>query len=158
MGDKSALCASPEPQGRLVLGLFGDVAPQTVANFASLVSQGVYTGTLFHKVLPGRYLLAGRQGSKRYGYVDSRALGSVPDVNSDLVSAKAFTLRHNRGGMLSLCIGANDDDAVLKTEIGFKNVEFLITTGASGGAEGAEGCACSDRPPCALQAPDRRRR
>lgn len=41
-------------------GLYGTVAPQTVANFVRTVAEGAYTGTQFSKVLPGQYVLAGR--------------------------------------------------------------------------------------------------
>lgn len=40
-------------QGDIVLLLFEDQAPETVANFISLVEQGFYNGLTFHRVLPG---------------------------------------------------------------------------------------------------------
>ncbi len=39
-------------KGDIVLELFEDQAPNTVANFISLVEQGFYNGTFFHRVLP----------------------------------------------------------------------------------------------------------
>jgi cyclophilin family peptidyl-prolyl cis-trans isomerase len=40
-------------QGDMVLELFENEAPNTVANFIKLVEQGLYDGTQFHRVLPG---------------------------------------------------------------------------------------------------------
>jgi len=39
-------------KGRIVLELFENEAPNTVANFISLVERGFYNGTVFHRVLP----------------------------------------------------------------------------------------------------------
>lgn len=49
MGDKSAICEDPEPLGRIVLGLYGDAAPATVANFLYLVRSGLLQGTTFQR-------------------------------------------------------------------------------------------------------------
>ena len=40
-------------KGEIVLELFENQAPETVANFLTLVKQGFYTGSPFHRVLPG---------------------------------------------------------------------------------------------------------
>jgi len=40
-------------QGRAVLELADEASPQNVANFLSYVDMGYYTGTVFHRVLPG---------------------------------------------------------------------------------------------------------
>ena len=39
-------------KGKIVLELFENEAPNTVANFISLVERGFYNGTVFHRVLP----------------------------------------------------------------------------------------------------------
>ena len=39
-------------KGKIVLELFENEAPNTVANFISLVEKGFYNGTVFHRVLP----------------------------------------------------------------------------------------------------------
>ncbi len=40
-------------KGNLVLKLFVDDVPKTVANFVALARDGFYDGTIFHRVIPG---------------------------------------------------------------------------------------------------------
>jgi peptidyl-prolyl cis-trans isomerase A (cyclophilin A)/peptidyl-prolyl cis-trans isomerase B (cyclophilin B) len=40
-------------EGRIVLELHPDTAPQTVANFLSYIDEGFYAGTVVHRVIPG---------------------------------------------------------------------------------------------------------
>ena len=46
-------------KGEIVVELFENEAPQTVANFISLVERGFYDGLTFHRVLPGFMAQAG---------------------------------------------------------------------------------------------------
>lgn len=43
------------PVGRIIIGLFGDIAPKTVKNFITFATTGVagkkYAGTKFHRVV-----------------------------------------------------------------------------------------------------------
>lgn len=50
-------------------GLYGRAAPSTVANFLRLVAGGSLVGTTFSRVLPGQYIMAGKQGARRMGQV-----------------------------------------------------------------------------------------
>lgn len=45
--------------GRIVLELFPDKAPQTVANFLQYVKDGFYDGVIFHRVIPGFMIQGG---------------------------------------------------------------------------------------------------
>ena len=40
-------------EGRIVLELHPDTAPQTVANFLAYIDEGFYAGTVVHRVIPG---------------------------------------------------------------------------------------------------------
>ena len=44
---------SGEDKGEVILALFGEAAPQSVANFATLAQSGFYNGLTFHRVIPG---------------------------------------------------------------------------------------------------------
>lgn len=46
-------------QGAIVLELYPDKAPQTVANFLNYVRSGFYNGTVFHRVVPGFVIQGG---------------------------------------------------------------------------------------------------
>ena len=52
------------PRGEILLELFEDQAPNTVANFVSLVESGFYDGTRFHRVIPGFMAQGGDPNSK----------------------------------------------------------------------------------------------
>ena len=39
-------------KGRIVIELYSDKAPKTVANFTKLAKQGFYNGIIFHRVIP----------------------------------------------------------------------------------------------------------
>ncbi|XP_015893613.3 peptidyl-prolyl cis-trans isomerase CYP28, chloroplastic [Ziziphus jujuba] len=127
--DLSTLCTESLLLGRIVLGLYGHVVPLTVSNFKSMciTSNGSssYKGTLVHKVFPGQFLLAGRQGDKPGEVRRPSGLSR----NTETVESKAFSLNHSRPGLLSLCLSENDDDDQIKLDPDYRNVEFLITTG-----------------------------
>lgn len=76
----------------ILAGLYGNLVPQTVSNFCSAVKSGLYTGTLWSKVLPGEYIQAGQQGSKRTGSVDLRSTENVMARNQEVLSSKSFRL------------------------------------------------------------------
>lgn len=57
---------APNPQvlmetskGEIVLELFSDKAPLTVKNFLNYVDAGFYSGTIFHRVIPGFMIQGG---------------------------------------------------------------------------------------------------
>ncbi|GAB2300261.1 cytochrome P450 monooxygenase 28 [Dionaea muscipula] len=126
-------CPDSQPMGRVVLGLYGKLVPITVSNFKSMctgsTSSASYKNTLVHKILPGQYLLAGRQGKRdNNGGAELRAPPGLAR-NLETVDSHAFSLEHNRPGVVSLCLSENDDDEGIQMDPGYRNVEFLITTG-----------------------------
>src|SRR4029453_17090839 len=57
-GEPAKPAANPQvtletSKGTIVLELYPDKAPKTVANFLAYVKSGHYTGTVFHRVIPG---------------------------------------------------------------------------------------------------------
>lgn len=62
--------------GDIVIELFPDKAPQTVANFLKYVKDGFYDGTVFHRVIPG-FLVQG--GLYTRELQPKRTLPPIPD-------------------------------------------------------------------------------
>lgn len=48
-----------ENDSRIKIELYPSIAPETVKNFVSLVSQGFYDGLVFHRVIPGFMIQGG---------------------------------------------------------------------------------------------------
>ncbi len=79
-------------QGTIVLELFTDEAPLTVANFKNLADAGFYNGLTFHRVIPdfmvqGGCPLGNGTGNPGYKWDDE---------------AGALKLKHDRPGILSM--------------------------------------------------------
>uniref|UniRef100_A0A061S1R7 Peptidyl-prolyl cis-trans isomerase B (Cyclophilin B) n=1 Tax=Tetraselmis sp. GSL018 TaxID=582737 RepID=A0A061S1R7_9CHLO len=123
---ESAICRQLEPLGEVVLGLYGTHVPVTVKNFLTAVESGAYEGTLIHKVVPGGYILGGKQGPPRLGGV---AAPKGLEPNPEVTAAASFKLRHFYPGTVSLPLSVNDDDERLRVKRSYRSTEFLITTG-----------------------------
>lgn len=118
-----AVCNDTEPLGKVVLGLYGDVVPETVRIFTDLITgkndTGGYKGTVFNKVIPGQYVTAGRQGPRRLGQLEN----VQAPTNSDVLSSKAFRLTAARPGAVSLFV---QNEGVNRQR---GRTEFAIATG-----------------------------
>ncbi|KAK6942231.1 Cyclophilin-type peptidyl-prolyl cis-trans isomerase domain [Dillenia turbinata] len=123
------VCEPSEPLGRVVIGLYGKLVPLTCANFKSMCtgSSASYRNTFVQRIFPGQFFLAGKQGRRERGEVEKLPLDLVG--NTETVDSRAFLLEHSRAGVVSLCLGENDDDDQIKLDPDYRNVEFLITTG-----------------------------
>ena len=74
-GAQQIVLTNPEPTvtntvtmktnyGNIVIGLYGNDAPKTVANFIGLAEKDEYNGVLFHRVVPGFVIQAGDPKTK----------------------------------------------------------------------------------------------
>lgn len=90
-------------------------------------SSSSYKGSLVHKIYPGQFFLAGRQG-RRGDKGEVRPPLNLAR-NTETVDSKAFVLGHSKAGVLSLCLSENDDEDEVKFDPNYRNVEFLVTTG-----------------------------
>ncbi len=77
---------------RIILELFPEAAPNTVANFISLIKEGYYNGLIFHRVIPDFMIQGGDlsgNGSDGPGY----------SIEGEFRSNgfEANTVKHNRG-------------------------------------------------------------
>ena len=84
--------------------LYPDVAPNTVANFVSLVEKGFYDGLIFHRVIPGFMIQGGDPTGTGMGGPGYRIVGEfrLNGVKNDL--------RHTRG-VLSMARSMHPDSA-----------------------------------------------
>ncbi|WIA16894.1 hypothetical protein OEZ86_014082 [Tetradesmus obliquus] len=126
LGDKNVLPTETEPAGRIVIGLYGKLAPVSAANMVAAVKAGAFTQSAFSRISPGEYIQAGRRGSRRLGDI-----AEVPGlaVNTDLASPGPFKLSHSRPGTVSLSLSENDEDPAIKERSDYRALQFLITTG-----------------------------
>ena len=84
--------------------LYPDVAPNTVANFVSLVEKGFYDGLIFHRVIPGFMIQGGDPTGTGMGGPGYRIVGEfrLNGVKNDL--------KHTRG-VLSMARSMMPDTA-----------------------------------------------
>ncbi len=80
--------------GDIVIELFPDKAPKTVANFLQYVKSGFYAGTVFHRVIPG-YLVQGGLYTRELR--PKRTLPSIPDEANNGLSNLRGTVAAARG-------------------------------------------------------------
>ncbi|XP_018407040.1 PREDICTED: peptidyl-prolyl cis-trans isomerase, rhodopsin-specific isozyme-like [Cyphomyrmex costatus] len=78
------------PVGRIVIGLFGDIAPKTVKNFITLATTGIdgkkYAGTNFHRVAK-RFMIQGGDVENRDG------TGSI-SIYGKFFDDETFEIKH----------------------------------------------------------------
>ena len=84
-------------KGTIKAKLYPEEAPNTVANFISLVRKGFYNGLNFHRVDPG-FVIQG-------GSLDGKGFGGPGYTIAD---EKNKTLRHNRGALAMAKTSAPD--------------------------------------------------
>ena len=84
--------------GDLTIELFEDQAPNTVANFISLVESGFYNGIAFHRIIPG-FMAQGGCPNAREGASGVPGTGGPGYRFADEINP---ALKHTSRGLLSM--------------------------------------------------------
>jgi cyclophilin family peptidyl-prolyl cis-trans isomerase len=87
------------PKARIVIGLFGDVMPRTVDNFASLCDQNAYAGTNFYRILSDYCVQGGAIGDA------SGNTGKSSYENGKSFEPDNYNIRHTKAGLVSMVRG-----------------------------------------------------
>jgi len=85
-------------KGDLTVELYEDQAPNTVANFVSLVEAGFYNGIAFHRIIPG-FMAQGGCPNARKGASGTPGTGGPGYRFADEINP---ALKHNARGILSM--------------------------------------------------------
>ncbi len=95
--------------GDVVIQLFPQSAPATVANFIFLAQRGWYDDTIFHRVVPGRYVEGGDPSATGFGGPGYLLRDEIdPDLNFDRPGrvAMASAGPDTNGSMFAITLGS----------------------------------------------------
>lgn len=93
--------------GSIVIELYTDVAPNTVANFEKLANSGFYNGLNFHRVEPGFVVQGGDpkgNGTGGPGYKIKAEFNPRPHVEGTLAMARSAD-PDSAGSQFYICLG-----------------------------------------------------
>src|SRR5205809_8097689 len=93
-------------EGELVVQFWTDAAPNTIENFKKLARQGLYDGTIFHRIVKGFMIQGGDPNSKDPAKESSYGQGG-PGYT---IKAEFNDHSHDRG-VISMARGPNPDSA-----------------------------------------------
>ncbi len=113
--------------------LYPDTAPNTVNNFISLVKQGFYDGTIFHRVIPGFMIQGGDPEGTGMG-------GPAYSIRGEFSQNGFENILSHKRGVISMARAMNPDSAGSQFFIMHADGDFLDGQYAAFGAvtEGLE--------------------
>ena len=123
--------------GAVVVGLYGEDAPNTVANFLSYVDQGYYTGKVFHRVIAGFMIQGGgfNEAMERVEGQPPIKLEIIPGLKHEpgVLSMARTRDPHSATSQFYICVGSpaqlNGSYAAFgKTLEGYEVVEAISKT------------------------------
>jgi len=100
--------------GSIKFGLLPELAPETVRNFVTLAKNGIYDGTLFHRVIPGFMIQGGDPNTKDPSKKSQWGMGGPGHT----IKAE-FSSRSHLEGIVSMARATDPDSA---------GSQFLIVT------------------------------
>lgn len=89
---------------KIIIELYPDIAPNTVANFVHLVQTGFYNGLTFHRIVPGFVIQGGCPLGTGGGHPGWSIRGEFAD------NGFANSIQHRRG-VVSMARRPNDNDS-----------------------------------------------
>jgi len=92
--------------GNIKFSLLPDIAPETVRNFVTLTKNGVYDGTLFHRVIPGFMIQGGDPNTKDPNKKSQWGMGGPGHT----IKAE-FSSRSHLEGIVSMARATDPDSA-----------------------------------------------
>lgn len=104
--------------GVIMLELYEDAAPVTVANFKSLVKRGFYDGLIFHRVISGFMIQGGDPTGTGMGGSENRIKGEFAE------NGHPNPISHKRG-VISMARAAHPDSASSQFFIMHEDGTFL---------------------------------
>ncbi|MBR6558323.1 MAG: peptidylprolyl isomerase [Clostridia bacterium] len=104
--------------GKVVIELYPDIAPITVANFVSLVSEGYYDGNNFHRLVKGFMLQGGDPTATGMG-------GSSKTIKGEFASNGVKNDLKHEAGVISMARSSNPNSASSQFFIMFEAAPHL---------------------------------
>ena len=92
-------------KGDIVIELYPEKAPETVANFVSLVEDGFYDGLTFHRIIPGFMIQGGDRKEREWAVRDIASRENLR--TTDL----RITILNTKGESLSMARSKHPDSA-----------------------------------------------
>jgi len=92
--------------GSIKFSLLPDIAPETVRNFVTLAKNGIYDGTLFHRVIPGFMIQGGDPNTKDPNKKSQWGMGGPGHT----IKAE-FSSRSHLEGIVSMARATDPDSA-----------------------------------------------
>ena len=106
MSNSNEVAVIKTNEGEMVVQFWTDAAPNTIENFKKLARQGLYDGTIFHRIVKGFMIQGGDPNSKDPAKEDSYGQGG-PGYK---VKAEFNNHSHDRGA-ISMARGPDPDSA-----------------------------------------------
>jgi len=113
--------------GNIKFSLLPDIAPETVRNFVTLTKNGLYDGTLFHRVIPGFMIQGGDPNTKDPSKKSQWGMGGPGHT----IKAE-FSLRSHLEGIVSMARATDPDSAgsqffIVTTDINTESLDRQYT-------------------------------
>jgi peptidyl-prolyl cis-trans isomerase B (cyclophilin B) len=112
--------------GEIEIRFFPDLAPKHVENFVKLAKEGVYDGTIFHRVIPGFMIQGGDPLTKDPRKKEEYGTGGPLDKDGKPLRVKAeFNETPHKRGIVSMARSNDPDSAGSQFFIVVEDSRFL---------------------------------